>query len=291
MFNVLPTWIFFSHMNSRRLSRKCGQKGSKPGYSRCLILRAPIQSNPILSLKMPEASIAWSGGLGCKLGLEEYMHPILPHPLKLWFWDSMILRYTHLISSFLACCTQLCVSRYQNDCSFYNIKRTFKSRSPLLSLHPSPLPLYLWDLSGYTTALNSFTHLSVIRLHRTFTLKHIILLWSNYSMPITQEGLTAYSTTQLNTQTHPQCLRNYSFYVKALQLYHLKQCYTAVRNDLCNNDLNGKIESLEEELSHISMANNFIKTKILICTYRVSSLQRYKIRSGSKDKPIAGTML
>lgn len=64
---------------------------------------------------------------------------------------------------------------------------------------------------------------------------------------------------------HSQSFYNYSFYVKALQLYHLKQYFTAVKSDLCNNDFNGKMKSSKEVLSHISMANNFIKTKILMC--------------------------
>lgn len=49
---------------------------------------------------------------------------------------------------------------------------------------------------------------------------------------------------------------------KALQLYHLKQYFTAVKNDLCNNDLNCKMESSKEELSNIFTTNNFIKVRI-----------------------------
>lgn len=49
---------------------------------------------------------------------------------------------------------------------------------------------------------------------------------------------------------------------KALQLYHLKQYFTAVKNDLCNNDLNCKMESSKEELSNIFTTKNFIKIRI-----------------------------
>lgn len=49
---------------------------------------------------------------------------------------------------------------------------------------------------------------------------------------------------------------------KALQLYHLKQYFTSVKNDLCNNDLNCKMESLKEELSNIFNSNNSIKIRI-----------------------------
>lgn len=48
---------------------------------------------------------------------------------------------------------------------------------------------------------------------------------------------------------------------KSLQLYHLKQYFTAVKNDLCNNDLNCKMESSKEELSNIFTTNNFIKIR------------------------------
>lgn len=43
---------------------------------------------------------------------------------------------------------------------------------------------------------------------------------------------------------------------KDLQRYHLKQYFTAAKDDLCNNDLNCKIESSKEELSNIPTANN-----------------------------------
>lgn len=43
---------------------------------------------------------------------------------------------------------------------------------------------------------------------------------------------------------------------KDLQLYHLKQYFTAAKNDLCNNDLRCKIESSKEGLSNIPTANN-----------------------------------
>lgn len=82
---------------------------------------------------------------------------------------------------------------------------------------------------------------------------------------MTQKGSTECNILQLNMPSHPQSFYNYSFYVKALQRYHLKQYFTAVKSDLCNNDSNGEMKSSKEVLSHISMANNFIKTKILMC--------------------------
>jgi len=49
---------------------------------------------------------------------------------------------------------------------------------------------------------------------------------------------------------------------KALQIYHLEQYFTAVKNDLCNNDLKSKMESSKEELSNIFTTNNIIKIRI-----------------------------
>lgn len=49
---------------------------------------------------------------------------------------------------------------------------------------------------------------------------------------------------------------------KALQFYHLKQYFTSVKNDLCNNVLNCKMESSKEELSNIFIRNNFLKIRI-----------------------------
>lgn len=43
---------------------------------------------------------------------------------------------------------------------------------------------------------------------------------------------------------------------KDLQLYHLKQYFTAAKNDLCNNDLSCNIESSKEGLSNNTTANN-----------------------------------
>ena len=43
---------------------------------------------------------------------------------------------------------------------------------------------------------------------------------------------------------------------KDLQLYHLKQYFTAAKNDLCNNDLSCNIESSKEGLSNSPTANN-----------------------------------
>lgn len=51
------------------------------------------------------------------------------------------------------------------------------------------------------------------------------------------------------------------FISKVLQLYHLKQYFTSVKNDLCNNGLNCKMESSKEELSNIFTINNFIKIR------------------------------
>lgn len=45
---------------------------------------------------------------------------------------------------------------------------------------------------------------------------------------------------------------------KDLQLYHLKRYFTAAKNDLCNNDLNCKIEVSKEGMSNNPTENNWV---------------------------------